>query len=64
MIKSMILAIMIAPSTEASTVSTTVLTTEFGIGDDRSKGYNYKKHYRKQNSWRARRKMRNCHMPR
>jgi hypothetical protein len=64
MIKSMILAIMIAPSTEATTASTTVLTTEIGPGDDRSKGYNYKKHYRKQNSRKARRRMRHCHMPR
>lgn len=64
MIKSMILAIMIAPSTEATTASTTVLTTEFGIGDDRSKGYNYKKHYRRQNSWRVKRRFKNCHMPR
>ena len=63
MIKSMILAIMIAPNAEVGTTPT-VLTTEIGPGDDKSKGYNYKKHYRKQNSRKAKRRMKHCHMPR
>jgi hypothetical protein len=60
----MILAIMIAPNAEVGTTPT-VLTTEIGPGDRvKSEGYNYKKHYRRINSFRMKRKMKNCHMPR
>lgn len=62
MIKSMILAIMIAP-TESTEVSIPVLVTEIGPGNGvrkRSEGYDYKKHYSRKRARAIRKRNRAC----
>jgi hypothetical protein len=58
MIKVMIMALCLS-SNEATVVSKSVIT-EIGPGDGKSKGFNYKKHYKKKA--RAARKRKKCPM--